>query len=275
MKCFSLIHYGLINDYNIILLRLLRRMSSLEKLTLYLRIASQHAFINPIDLLNEFTMYMSQLNSFNFYLSMENDAHDLVRYLSDNDVKQNYRTIGQKEVLDMICLSINTSTYHIFTVPFEFNVLSSVGNLFPNIVFNYVVDLWVLDVVPFEHEFFQRISKAFPLLENFHITVLGSSVWDNEESFPDVESHAVVEYPHLTLLDVWRTSVRYVEQFLNEAVTHLPCLSELRVRYDDLRTTTNNFIREATRRNCLNVKRLITEQIIVGTRDYYIYFPSL
>jgi hypothetical protein len=148
----------------------------LEKLTLFLRIASQHAFTNPIDLLLQFTMHMSQLNSFNFYLSVENNISDLIRYLSENDVKQYYKAI-------------------------QFNALLFVGNTFPNIVFNYVLQLWVLDVVPLEQEFFQQVSKAFPLLEYFHITVVGPSVWADEQSFSDVESQEIVKYSYLTLLD--------------------------------------------------------------------------
>lgn len=275
MKCFSLIHYGLIKEYDNHIVRLLRRMLYLKKLTLYLCVASQDGFVDPIYLLNEFTMYMSRLHSFNFYLSTENNSNDLVHYLSNNDIKRNYRNIGQQEISDMVCFSINTATYHIFTLPFKFNNLMSIGNVFPNIVFKYVIELWVHDVVPFEYEFFVRISKAFPLLKNFHVSILAPLSFDTEVLSPNVESCEVIKYPHLTLLDIRRTSINYVEQFLNETITHLPCLSELRVFYEKLRIITNDFTREATRRNCFKVKRLITGSDIVGTKDYYIYFPLL
>ena len=256
-------------------MRLLRRMLYLEKLTLYLCIASQGAFLDPIDLLNEFIRDMPQLNAFNFYLSTENNITDLVQYLSDNDVKGNYQNIGHQEVSDMVCFSINTVTYHIFTLPFEFNELMSLGNIFPNIVFTYVMELWVHDVVPFEYEFFQRISKAFPLLKNFHISIFTPLSFDNETLSLSIESCEIIKYPHLTLLDIRRTNINYVEQFLNETITHLPCLLELRVVYEELRIVTEDFTREATRRNCLNVRRLISGKYIVGTKDYHVYFPLL
>ncbi|CAF2941966.1 unnamed protein product [Rotaria sp. Silwood2] len=252
-------------EYDNNIVRLLRRMLYLEKLTLYLCIACQGAFIDPIYLLHEFTMYMSRLYSFNFYLSTENNTNDLIHYLSNNDVKRNHTNIGHQEVLDMVCFSVNTATYHIFTLPFEFAKLMSVGNIFPNIIFNYVIELWVHDVVPFEYEFFVRISKAFPLLKHFYVSIFASLSFNTEVSSPNIESCEVVKYPHLTLLDIRRTNINYVEQFLNETITHLPCLSELRVVYEELRIITNDFTRKATQRNCVNVRRLITGRDIVAS----------
>jgi hypothetical protein len=206
---------------------------------------------------------------------MENNTNDLVHYLSNNDVKRNYKNIGHEEVSDMISFFLDTAVYQIFTLPFEFNILMSVGNIFPNIVFNYVMELWVHDVIPFEHEFFLRISKAFPILKNFHISVFAPVSFDNELSSLDIEPCEVVEYPHLTYLDLLRANINCVEQFLNENITHLPCLSELRVMYEKLRIVTNDFTREATRRNCLNVKQLTTIKNIVGTKEFHTYFPLL
>ena len=68
----------------------------------------------------------------------------------------------------------------------------------------------------------------------------------------------------------------YVEQFLNETKTHLPCLTELNLsKYEDLRIVTNDFTRKETRRNCANVRRLITGYEIVGSKDYHAYFPLM
>jgi hypothetical protein len=137
-------------------------MLYLEKLTLYLRFGNRDGFIDPICHLKQFTMYMARLNSFNFYLSTENNSDELTHYLSNNDVKRNYRNIGCQEILDMVCPVVNTTMYHIFTLPFQFTQLESVGNIFPNIVFNNVIELWVHDYeVPFELEFFVRIQQHF------------------------------------------------------------------------------------------------------------------
>ncbi|CAF3941901.1 unnamed protein product, partial [Rotaria sp. Silwood1] len=73
---------------------------------------------------------------------------------------------------------------------------------------------------------------------------------DNNESFE------VVQYLHLRSLEFCLTHIDYVEQMLNESKTHLPCLTELVIDYDQLKTITNNFTRDATRLNCINVEEL-------------------
>ena len=67
----------------------------------------------------------------------------------------------------------------------------------------------------------------------------------------------------------------YVEHFLNETKTYLPRLTELKIRYEDLKMVTKNFTRDETRRNCAKVKRLIVEGCIVYPKDVYHYFPLL
>ncbi len=250
-------------------------MLYLEKLTLYLRVTCQDVFVDPISLINEFSMHMSRLCSFKFYLSSNSNRNDLVRYLSNNDIKQNYMNIGYQEVSNIVCFTIVTGTYHIFTLPFEFVKLISIGNIFPNIIFNNVIELWVQDAVPFEHEFFLRIAQAFPLLKILSVSDFSPLSYTVKKSSDNIQSYQIVEYPHLTLLDITRAGVNYIEQFLNETKTHLPSLARLNVFYEELRIITENFTREATRRNCTHVTRLNTGRQIVGSKEYHIYFPLL
>jgi hypothetical protein len=275
MKCFSLIYYGLIKEYDNKFVSLFRRMLYLEKLTLYLCVANQGIFMDPVNLINEFSICMPRLDSFKFYLSTENDRNDLVRYMSNNDIKQNYLNIGYREVSNIITSAGDQATYQIFTLPFEFDEPLSIGHIFPNIVFKYVTELSAYDWVPFEHEFFLRIAKAFPLLKTFHVSNI-ILPWNNtNKSTDNIQSYEIVEYPHLTSLDISGSDTSQTEQFLNETKTHLPCLAKLIVQYEDLRITTKDFTRNATRRNCANVKQLFTREQIVGSKDYYIYFPLL
>jgi hypothetical protein len=250
-------------------------MLYLEKLTLYLCIKKQGVFIDPIHLINEFSIYMQRLNSFNFYLSTENKSNDLVHYLSNNDAQRTYMNIGYREVSSIVCFAVDIGVYHIFTLPFQFEELGFIGSIFPNIVFNYVIRLWVRDRIPFGHEFFLRLAQAVPLLENLHVTSLCTKSYDAKKSSDDVQSYQIVEYPHLTSLDILRTDTHYIEQFIDESKTYLPCLTELTVLYEKLRIITNNFTRESTRHNCANVKRLIFRREIVGSKDFHTYFPSL
>jgi len=172
-------------------------MLYLEKLTLYLRITCQDIFIDPISLINQFSMHMSRLYSFKFYLSTENNRNDLVRYLSNNDIKQNYMNIGYQEVSNIVCFTIVTGTYHIFTLSFEFVKLISIGNIFPNIIFNNVTELWVQDMVPFEHEFFLRIAQAFPLLKSFYVSDCTPLSYNAKKSSDNIESLNIFISLHL------------------------------------------------------------------------------
>jgi hypothetical protein len=250
-------------------------MLYLEKLTLYLRIANQNIFIDPIDLVNEFSTYSSRLHSFKFYLSTENNRNDFVRYMSNNVIKPNDVNRGYQELANIISSIVDPVTYHVFTLPFEFVKLLFIGNIFPNILFNYVIELSVHDLVPFEHEFFLKIAKGFPLLKTFSIINITPQSHNAKKSFDSIHSYEIVEYPHLTSLDIARTDMTYTEQFLNENKTHLPCLTELSVSYKDLRIITDDFTRETTRANCVNIKRLITNEQFVGSKDYHICFPLL
>jgi len=270
LKTFSLISYGLIKNYDNDIVSLLRHMLNLEKLILYLRIDYQHRFIDPIDLLNQFSMHLPQLSSFKFYLSIINDQSHFVNYLSNNN-----RNMKYQQTSDIVCFHNNKATYHLFTLPFEFIKLINIGNLFPNIRFNNVIELWVFDVGPLEHEFFLRISRAFPLLKNFIVSDYKSLFNYVIHSSDDIQSYEIVKYPHLTSLDLIGAGVSCVDQLLNENKTHLPRLNQLRIFYDTLRITTENFTREATRHNCSNITRLFTEKQFVGCKDYYSYFPLL
>lgn len=270
LKSFSLICYNLIGNYGNEIVPLLHRMLNLEKLTLYLRIDYQYRFIDPIDLPNQFSTHLSRLNSFKFYLSVINNENHFVKYLSNKSKNMKYEPTS-----DIICCHNNEATYHLFTLPFEFIKMFTIGNRFPNIRFNNVIELWVLDILPFEHDFFLRISRAFPLLRNFIVSDIKSVLSNDIHLSDNIQSHEIVKYPHLTALDLTRAGVSCVDQLLNENKTHLPCLKQLRIFYETLRITTENFTRGATRRNCANITRLITNRQFAGTKDYYSYFPLL
>ncbi len=100
--------------------------------------------------------------------------------------------------------------------------------------------------------------------------------------FDHSQSYPTVEHPYLTSLDIMFVHIDYIEQFLHESKTRLP---ELRIKYDQLPTVTENFTRNVTRLNCMKVKRLILEsdlhdddgndEMIVQPQDFDVYFPLL
>jgi hypothetical protein len=71
------------------------------------------------------------------------------------------------------------------------------------------------------------------------------------------------------------SDVSYTEEFLLETKTYLPCLTEFRVNYEQLKGVTENFTRNTTRRNCSQIKQLITEVTLTHSNELSLYFPLL
>jgi hypothetical protein len=255
---------------------LLRRMTNLEKLTLYLRIGYQNTFIDGTNIYNEFLIYMPDLHTFIFYISAKYII-SLTDRESIADIQQRFKNIkyGQTACI-MDYYNGAQATCHIYSLPFTFTRLGQISNHFPSIVFGTVTHLHAYDMIPMKHEFFMRISQAFPLLKCFSLNnqISQSVIWDTLKS-EDNSSYSVIEYSHLMSLNILDAHTDYVEQFLLETKTHIPRLTELIVNYTQLKTVTMDFTRDATRRNCSNVKRLIRKQSARISKALYQYFPSL
>ncbi|CAF3942622.1 unnamed protein product [Adineta steineri] len=253
MKYFSLkcdIQFSL-HDTNF--LPLFRRMSNLEKLTLYLRIENRDRFVDGTFLQNEILVYMPQLHSFTFYICTFINTIGLLHHLSCEDVQRTFTNIGQQHVASIInYISSEEMTCSVFSIPFTFDCLKDIGHTIPNIIFNYVTYLMVQDMISFNREFFIQVARAFPLLKTFRILNMESQSCQLTNSQLD----EIAEYPHLTYLDILYGNIDYLEQFLNETKTYAPCLTKLKVVYNNLRIVTNNFTRDETRRNCAKIKQL-------------------
>jgi hypothetical protein len=220
-------------------------MSYLEKLTLYLRIEDRDRFISGTHLENEILVNMPQLHSFTFYICTYTNTVGLVHNLSSKDIQRTFINIGQEHVASIVTyIDPKQIVCSIFSIPFTFDRLDDIGNIFPNIIFSYVTYLLVQDVVPFNREFFIRVARSFPLLKTFRILNGDSQSLCNLNSS---QSYEVAEYPYLTYLDMLCGNINYLEQFLNEGKTYVPCLTKLKVVYNNLRIVTNNFKREETR----------------------------
>jgi hypothetical protein len=248
-------------------------MSSLEKLTLYLRIEDRDRFIDGTHLHDEILIYMPELHSFTFYISTHVNTADLVHHLSCEDIQRTFTNIGQEHVASVVnYISDKEIVCSIFSIPFVFDRLEDIGSIFPNTRFSYVTYLLVEDVISFNREFFIRIARAFPLLTKFCIANVESAQISN---FPNGQSYEIAEYPNLIYLDMLCANIDYLEQFLNEKVTYVPRLKKLKVVYNSLRVVTNNFTREETRRNCAKVTRLLIRTPLACSKDFYLYFPLL
>ncbi|CAF0937291.1 unnamed protein product [Adineta steineri] len=285
LKCFSLKSSYSFHQYDKIILHF-RRMSNLEKLTLNISIDDRNRVIGGTYVQRAILNYMPQLRSFTFYICTYVGPIATLPYkLSSEDIQLTLTNSGQQHVTSMInyiTSSVNfvfgiRAVCSIFSLPFKFDYLRDLGNTFPNIVFSYVTYLLIQDITPFEHEFFMRIARSFPLLKHLCIRNRESQKLDGLMSFSSdkYQLHSIIEYPHLTILDVRFGHADYVEQFLNETKTCVPCLTEFEVCVDHLKAITKDFTREKTRRNCSKVKKIHTTGGMVHWEDLCLYFPSL
>ncbi|CAF1426302.1 unnamed protein product [Rotaria sordida] len=252
------------NDEFIFVVTLLRRMTHLEKLTLYLRILKRHIFdadtspyVDGTYLQNEILVHMSQLHTFKFYISTETRINYSIFRISGDDIRQTFTNIKYGQTACIIDdFGEFGTTCHVYSLPFTFTRLEKITTHFPFTVFDTVTHLSVRDFVPFEHEFFMRISQAFPLLKCFSI-----NNWQMQyRNCNDNSSYSVIEFTHLISLNM---------------VTRLPRLTQLKVNYYDLKSVTMNFTRDETSHNCSKVNRLIVGKSITFSKDFHQYFPLL
>jgi hypothetical protein len=271
--------YRLIDKYDEKILPLLHRMTYLERLTLYLRIENRDIFIDSTHLQNEILLYMPHLHSFTFYIATYDDTDDLFRYVPSQTIQQIATNIGHQQPMADIINYIKSGQVicSIFSLPFVYDQFHNIGNIFPDILFKYVTYLVVRDIVPFNHQFFLRVARSFPLLDKLHVInlELQSSCNINSLSSNDSQSYSIAKYPHLTTLNVRRGNINNVEEFLNETKTCLPYLTKLITNYNDLKIVTKNFTREETRQNCTKIKELLLFNRLIQEKDFCPYFPSL
>jgi hypothetical protein len=128
----------------------------------------------------------------------------------------------------------------------------------------------------FEHDFFAQISRSFPLLLLRRL-ILHNTIEQKEkisnQLMKSEEVSSIIEYSHLVELNFTTVHIDYVEQFLSNLNTRLPCLSKLHVQYEHLVSVTRN----ATRINCTKLKQIkfYDQMATVHSKSFYLYFPSL
>ncbi|CAF3800603.1 unnamed protein product [Rotaria sordida] len=214
LKCFSLIS-SQTNGYDTKIVPLLHHMSQLEKLTLSLVVRDRTSFIDGTQLHNDILHKMAHLRIFTFDIVTRNVIFSQGAQPSSDDVRCTFveRRYYVNCYIDYYSQGINLC--HIYSLPFTMKRMRH---------------------IPFEHDFFVKISKSFPLISQ------------------------------LALLNVWK----------QEKKTRLPSLNTLYVNYQDLMTTTEDYTNDLARENCAKVKNIIFDTIpIVYSENFYLYFPSL
>jgi hypothetical protein len=145
---------------------------------------------------------------------------------------------SSKEDINVGCYTdystVDMGQCHIYSLPFTLERMDTFTNKFPGGLFMTVrhfvaYDMWH----PFEHDFFVRISQAFPLLNK--LTIYNSNEQKKKLTHQqDVheQTSSIIEFSHLVILNIAGSSLDYVEQFLFDFNTRLPCLHTLHVNYE-------------------------------------------
>ncbi|CAF1582141.1 unnamed protein product, partial [Adineta steineri] len=257
MKCFSLTCQCMTNQYDTRVLPLLHRMIKLQELTLNVTNEERTTLIDGTQINNNILVHMPCLRKFTFHINTKVKLHYITPYLSNEDIQRTFTNIGYQQVCCILNYIADDVMCHIFSLPFAFNCLGYIGNAFPPTDFSCVRELTVHDETPFEHEFFIRIARFFPLLKKLHVFNFEPQLQMKDNLISNNnELYSIVEYPHLISLRLEYSHIYYVEQFLNQSKTHLPQRTTLHVEYNKLRFVTKNFTRNATRRNCARLKQI-------------------
>ncbi|CAM4981717.1 unnamed protein product [Rotaria socialis] len=279
LKCFSLYAYLPTNEFDNEVVPFLRRMSHLEKLTLSLGIRGRTSFIDGTHLDNCILSRLPHLHTFVF-----NIITDFVRSTeyfepSADHIRRTFIQRGHHADCYIDCHHSNMRRCHVYSVPLNMECMRHISHGFPGGTFINVRILSMLDDShPFEHNFFAQISRSFPLLSRLIVRNTTPQKEKRSHQLLKLEEiSSVIEYSHLVELNCIHAHIDYVEQFLSNVNTCLPCLCKLHVQYEHLVTVTENFTRNTTRMNCVKVKHITFyhEVAMARSKDFHLYFPLL
>lgn len=253
MKHFSLTCVTETYLYGEIMVPHLQRMINLEKLALYFATNRTSKFIDGIHIKKNIINYMPRLNEFIFNIRSTVECDNSIHLLSDEDM---YRTFKDFECYQIIyCVDYFPKEGYgqclMYSYPYTLRHYDNITNKFSGGLFNNVQEITLFDEYPFQHEFFIKLSQAFPFLKN--LTLTNSELQNLNE---DNQKFSIIEYSHLTTLNLYRVHDHYVEQFLFDTKTYLPNEIRLSIDYEQLQRVTYNFTRDATQNNCAKIKKI-------------------
>ncbi len=221
MKHFSFTAFEETCNYDDLIVPLLCRMINLEELQLYLRVLrDDSAYIDGIQLYDQFLIYMTQLKKFTFNIKTNvSNIFPRVKLPSNEDIQHSFIGRGYQQVTSYIHNDSmeNKGKCLMYSVPYEFDYFFDLDNSFQGGIFHKVRYLTMKDTIRFEHKLFNVISEDFHFLEFLRIC--------NHYS-PKTKEHSLtlITFPYLTLLDLQNAHDDYAELFLLTKNAYLPRL---------------------------------------------------
>ncbi|CAF4452952.1 unnamed protein product [Rotaria sp. Silwood2] len=168
----------------------------------------------------------------------------------------------------------HSSQCRIYSYLYKLKFYNSITNNFSGELFKCVRQISLFDEKPFEHDFFFRIEKSFPFLENISIHYFQpQNNKSSTESNKDNQYLSIVKYPYLNNLSLINVHDYYFEQFLVYTKVSLPNNVHLNISYEPLKRVTNNFTRNVTQINGRKLQslRVNVNELSKHVQDYFLH----
>ncbi|CAF3185350.1 unnamed protein product, partial [Rotaria sp. Silwood2] len=195
------------------------------------------------------------------------------QYPLKEDIQQTFKDFPFRKIISCVDYIHNRkqAQYHIYSYPFLMKFYKQITNNFPGGFYPYVRQVSLYDKHPFEHEFFLRISLAFPLMSR--LTLINYCSKNFKQSIDINQNLEIIRYNHLIELEIRQCHDDYIEQFLLNTKTYLHNSILLIIDLESLTRITQNFTRNETRINCSKVNKLFLqgeyENLIQSLQNYF------
>ncbi|UJR09955.1 hypothetical protein I4U23_014178 [Adineta vaga] len=191
----------------------------------------------------------------------------------------------QQLIVPLLNRMLNLEKLHLHLIKFTFNIRSDIRlhdqtNLLSNkdiqCTFDDLIDNEIITSV----DYFLEIERAnnFPggIFKYVQLTLINEKAQYDKRSSTSNDNNehlSIIEYPHLTKLDLSEAHHDYIEQFLLDTKTCLPNDVYLVVQFEELKRMTHCFESNTTRTNCDKIRSLAL--IDVSAIPIYLrkYFP--
>ena len=250
-------------------------MSNLEDLRLHMNCSRRGSFIDGNDLKGNIIEFLPRLKTFAFVICFINIDYNKTNLLTNEDIQNTFREFPYKNTVSYVDYfsNKNESQCYVYSSPFSLTSYERITNNFQDGLFKYVRKISLFDERSFEHQFFRRIQKSFPLMEN--LTVVNWQA-QNEKSQNVIENLPLIHHHHLTSLDLLEVHDDYIEEFLLATKTSLPFNVDVYVDYEAIRRITHHFRRVETRINCSKINCVYSaHDSFRPSKHFRKYFRSL
>jgi hypothetical protein len=146
-------------------------MLNIKELDLHLVVDCNKGFIDGNDLKKNIINHMLRLNKFTFKIRSAICLRYETNLLSNEDIQHTFRAFKDNQITSCVDYfpEIGNGECYIYSHPYKLKFYKNITNTFPGELFECVREISLFDEQPFEHEFFIRIEKSFPLLEKLII----------------------------------------------------------------------------------------------------------